>query len=143
MLDDVGTFLKKKLLVRISTHHVATASSRRLVVPSLLGLPAKLADPLEGVERAFLRVDVQQVLHGSAYLSARVYALRAAPLQMIAVLVVIIVPLAHLAPDILQRPGPTNGARAWRHASGEATRALGSSPGSFHHHHARWWHRHR
>lgn len=141
------SLLNKNLPTKdLSTHHIATASLPRLIVPPLLGSSADFADPLEGVQRTFLCINIQQILHRSTNLPAYVHALRAIPLQMIAVLVVIVVPLAHFAPDVLQGPGSADGAGAgWHAAPGEASGALGSSSWPFHHHHARrrGWHRHR
>lgn len=85
----------------MSTHHIATASSSRLVALVLLGPLTDFANSLERVQRAFLCINVQEILHGPANLSAHVHALRAVPLQVVTVLVVIIVPLAHFASDIL------------------------------------------
>lgn len=126
------------------TNHVTAASSSRpLVPPLILGLPAATS-PNPRVERVQLvhavrRFHVQKILHRPPPLPAHTPVLRALPLQMIPVLVLIILPLARLAPHILQRPRPSHRAGAGGRlavAPAQRGRAPRSTP-RVHHHHPR------
>lgn len=115
------------------TNHVTAASSSRPLVPPLVQSPATTSrDPrVERVQLAVRRFHVQKILHRPPPLPAhsRPAALRALPLQMIPVLVLAILPLARLAPHVLQRPRPSH-----RTGAGGRRVAPRSTPRVHHHH---------
>ena len=134
-----------------STNHITAASSPRFLVSPLVRLSATSANPFERVQLALLgRFRIQKILHRPSDLPARAATLRALPLKMIPVFVVIVLPLAHLAPDVFQGPRSAYRARARRHAaSTESTGAFGPASRLHHHHsrrnshrwHLKWRHR--